>query len=141
MWWLSRDTKRQPPISGFPYFETHPPRATQFKIRSSGGGLARTPPEVSRLGWRTWNLSESGRGEGAQLRYVLLKNQQDATAPFILHFHGSGVVLRHSWLLQVKANKLGGGMIRGWESGETAADYRRPQLAEKYRVRMRSSIA
>ncbi|CAJ1392662.1 unnamed protein product [Effrenium voratum] len=43
---------------------------------------------------------------GVRLGYVLLKNQQDATAPFILHFHGSG---------------------------ETAADYRRPQLAEKYR--------
>lgn len=45
-------------------------------------------------------------GGGIRLGYVLLKNQKDLNAPVVLHFHGSG---------------------------ETAADYLRPQLAEKYR--------
>ncbi|CAE8597603.1 unnamed protein product, partial [Polarella glacialis] len=43
---------------------------------------------------------------GLRIGYVLLKNQQDANAPVIIHFHGTG---------------------------ETAADYRSPALAEKYR--------
>lgn len=43
---------------------------------------------------------------GLRIGYVILKNQRDATAPVVLHFHGSG---------------------------ETAADYRSPALAEKYR--------
>ncbi|CAE7561265.1 abhd13 [Symbiodinium natans] len=45
-------------------------------------------------------------GGGVRLGYILLKNQKDATAPVVVHFHGSG---------------------------ETAADYLQPQLAEKYR--------
>ncbi|CAK9074060.1 unnamed protein product [Durusdinium trenchii] len=43
---------------------------------------------------------------GVRIGYVLLKNQKDPNAPVILHFHGSG---------------------------EIAADYLLPQLAEKYR--------
>mgnify|MGYP002803378763 CR=1 FL=1 len=45
-------------------------------------------------------------GGGVRLGYVLLKNQKDLNAPVVLHFHGTG---------------------------ETAADYLQPQLAEKYR--------
>eukprot|EP00933_Yihiella_yeosuensis_P034805 TRINITY_DN28279_c0_g1_i1.p1 TRINITY_DN28279_c0_g1~~TRINITY_DN28279_c0_g1_i1.p1 ORF type:complete len:765 (-),score=163.61 TRINITY_DN28279_c0_g1_i1:288-2303(-) len=43
---------------------------------------------------------------GIRIGYVLLKNQKVANAPVVVHFHGSG---------------------------ETAADYRLPALAEKYR--------
>ncbi|CAE7742712.1 abhd13 [Symbiodinium sp. CCMP2592] len=45
-------------------------------------------------------------GGGIRLGYILLKNQKDVTAPVVVHFHGSG---------------------------EIAADYLQPQLAEKYR--------
>mmetsp|Transcript_46179 Transcript_46179/g.108126 ORF Transcript_46179/g.108126 Transcript_46179/m.108126 type:complete len:885 (+) Transcript_46179:35-2689(+) len=45
-------------------------------------------------------------GNGLRVGYVLLKNQKDASAPVVLHFHGSG---------------------------ETAADYLQPLLAENYR--------